>query len=264
MTNTITDAELIEQFAKKAMEEPAAVIETQAPSESEVTLPGGFIEPNGELVTVAEVQELTGADEELISKAGSSGKALNILLQRGLIKIGSREATREDLDNLLSGDRDAILIGIRRVTFGPTLDFNIQCNSCSAEQEVSVDLVDDVPVKKLDDAIYDRTWEIKTKKGVVKVTLPTGSTHKKLMENTDKTAAELNTMLLAGCVLSVDGRPSIGAHTVLSLGMGDRNKIIREIIKRNPGPRLEEVTKVCKACGDKIQLPLGLTDLFLV
>lgn len=264
MTNTITDAELIEQFAKKAMEEPAAIIETQAPSESEVTLPGGFIEPNGELVTKAEVQELTGADEELISKAGSAGKALNILLQRGLLKVGSREATKEDLDNLLSGDRDAILIGIRRATFGPTLDFSIQCTSCNAPQDVSVDLIEDVPTVTLKDPLYDRTWEVKTKKGVIKVALPTGVVHKKLMENTDRTAAELNTMLLAGCVLSVDGRPSVGASTVLSLGMGDRNKIIKEILKRNPGPRLEEVTKVCEACGEKILLPLGLTDLFLV
>lgn len=264
MPDIITDSQLIEQFAKKAMEEPKPVVETVAPSDAVVILPGGLIEPNGEVVTTAEVQELTGNDEELIAKAGSSGKALNILLQRGLVKIGSRQATKEDLDNLLSGDRDAILIGVRRATFGRTIDVQIRCSHCASDQEVSIDLIDDIPIKSLEDPIRDRTWEIKSNRSVIKVALPTGVVHKKLIENSDKTIAEINTMLLSGCVLSVDGSPSSGASTVLALGMGTRNKIVREIIDRNPGPRLGEVKKVCQACGEDVELPLGLTDLFLV
>jgi hypothetical protein len=82
------------------------------------------------------------------------------------------------------------------------------------------------------------------------------------MDNLDKTSSEVNTMLLAGCILSVNGAPSIGASTALSLGMADRNKLIDNIIERNPGPRLGEVKKVCKACGEDIHLPLSLLDLF--
>jgi hypothetical protein len=54
----------------------------------------------------------------------------------------------------------------------------------------------------------------------------------------------------------------MGAHTALSLTMSDRTKIIEEILKRNPGPRLGEVTKLCKACGESISTPLSLLDLF--
>ena len=146
MSEIITDAALVNKFAQQAMEEPESLIKTRAPSSPEITLPGGFIE-NGELITTVEVRELNGADEEAISKASSTGKAFNALLQRGLIKIGSRAAQPDDLDKLLSGDRDAILIGIRRVTFGDTLNFKIQCGNCAAEQDASVDLVKDVPVK---------------------------------------------------------------------------------------------------------------------
>ena len=71
-------------------------------------------------------------------------------------------------------------------------------------------------------------------------------------------------MLLAGCILSVNGAPSIGAQTALSLGMADRTKMVEDIIERNPGPRLGEVKKVCKACGEYIPLPLSLLDLFRV
>lgn len=246
------------------MEEPEKVIETRAPSESEIELPGGFIEQNGNVLTTADVQELTGADEEAIQKAGSTGKALNVLLQRGLVKLGSRDVTKDDLDALLSGDRDAILIGIRRVTFGDELGLRVRCANCAAEQDVSVHLLHDVPVTKLTDPIKDRVWEVKTKKGTAKVTLPNGLTQRKIMENSDKTSAELNTLILSSCLLSVDGKPSAGASTVLSLGMADRQALIESILERNPGPRLGEVKKDCEACGESIDLPLGLLDLFRI
>ena len=264
MPEIITDAELVNQFAQKMMEEPEKVVETRAPSESEIELPGGFIEQNGNVLTTADVKELTGADEEAIQKAGSTGKALNVLLQRGLVKIGSRDITKDDLDSLLSGDRDAILIGIRRVTFGDELGLRVRCVNCSAEQDISVHLIKDVPLKKLQDPIKDRVREVTTKKGVAKVTLPTGFTQKKIMENNDKTSAELNTLILSSCLLSIDGKPSAGASTVLSLGMADRQTIIDSILERNPGPRLGEVKKDCEACGESIELPLGLLDLFRV
>ena len=261
MTQIITDADLVNKFAQQAMEEPTQVIETKAPLGPEVILPGGFIE-NGEVIKTAEVRELTGIDEEAIAKASTTGKALNVLLQRGLVKLGSKEATIEDLDKLLSGDRDAILIGVRRITFGETLDLSIVCGNCAESQDISIDLATDVPVKELNDSVADRTWRIETKKGYVTVTLPTGLIQKKLLENAEKTSAEINTLLLSGCVLSVNDEPSMGASTVLNLSMSDRTKIIEEILNRNPGPRLGEVKKTCKACGEFISLPLSLVDLF--
>jgi hypothetical protein len=264
MSDIITDAQLLAQFAEKAMEEPAAVIKTRAPSESEVQLPGGFIDLDGVLHTTAEVKELTGADEEAVAKAGSSGKALNVLLSRGLAKLGDKPATSNDLDMLLSGDRDAILLGIRRVTFGDSAEMRVKCFTCSDEHDTSINLKEDVPVKSLDKPEEDRTWDMDTKLGPVTVSLPNGITQKRLMENYDKTSAEINTLLLSGCILSLNGFPSAGATTALSLGMADRTKIIDEIIKRNPGPRLGEVKKACKACGEDIDLPLSLLDLFRI
>jgi hypothetical protein len=263
VTQIITDAELVNTFAQQIMEEPDLKVETQAPSGPEVILPGGFLN-NGQLITTAEVRELNGLDEEAISKTTTTGKALNLLLQRGLVKLGDKEVTSEDLDGLLSGDRDAILLGIRRVTFGETVDYSITCGNCASSQDVIVNLTTDVPVKKLTDPIADRTWQVKTKKGYVQVSLPTGITQKKLFENVDKSSAEINTMLLAGCVMSVNGEPSMGASTVLNLGIADRAKIIDEVLTRNPGPRLGEVNKVCQACGEKITFPLSLVDLFRI
>jgi hypothetical protein len=261
MSQVITDAELVSQFAQQAMEEPEKVITSRAPSDTTVDLPGGYISQDGTVVKTAEVRELNGSDEEAISKAGSKAKALGVLLQRGLVKVGTEDATKEMLDSLLSGDRDAILIGIRKVTFGDELKAMVHCYSCNEDQETVVTLSEDVPVRELND-LKGRSWVIETKKGPVAVGLPNGLVQKKLMDNADKTSAEINTLLLSGCVMSVNGSPSMGAHTVLSLGMTDRANIVDEIIENNPGPRLGEVKKACKACGEDMSLPLSLLDLF--
>jgi hypothetical protein len=261
MSQVITDAELVSQFAQQAMEEPEKVITSRAPSDTTVDLPGGYVSQDGTVVKTAEVRELNGADEEAISKAGSKAKALGVLLQRGLVKVGTEDATKDMLDNLLSGDRDAILLGIRKVTFGDELKAMAHCYACNEDQEIVVVLSEDIPVRPLDSS-KGRTWIVETKKGPVGVALPTGLVQKKLMDNADKTAAEINTLLLSGCVLSVNGAPSMGANTVLSLGMTDRANIVDEIIDNNPGPRLGEVKKACRACGEDMNLPLSLLDLF--
>ena len=262
MTEIITDAELVAKFAEQAMKEPEAVIKTRVPSESEVSLPGGYVTANNEVIKTAEVRELNGMDEELIAKAGSAAKAFNVLLQRGLVKIGQDDVNKDSIDNLLSGDRDAILIAIRRATFGDTIELNVNCPECKTPQSLSVHLEFDVPVKKLENPLEDRTFIVETKQGPVGVALPTGLVQRRLVDNMEKTPAEINTVLLAGCILSVDGRPSAGASTALSLGMADRDKVLTAILERNPGPRLGEVKKACQACGEDIDLPLSLTDLF--
>ena len=258
-----SDPNLISQLAQEGTKSPEPEIVTLTPSNSDVILPAGFITKDGSVVKYAQVKELTGVDEELISKSGSVGKALNTILQRGVVSIGSEPATKEDLDSLLSGDREALLLGIRRVTFGDTAEYAVRCAQCSTELDVSVDLKDDVPVKSLDDPIQDRTFTYMSKKsGAIVVGLPTGHVQKKIIENFDKTNSELNTILLAGCIKSVNGEPSLGATTALTLGMIDRENIISELLSRNPGPRLGEVKTTCEACGEELPMALSLTDLF--
>ena len=264
MTNsTTTDASVINS-AVESLEEPQKVeVKTVAPPETEVTLPGGFITGEGSLVKYAEVRELNGMDEEAISKSGSIGRAMNLMLQRGVVSIGMDKVSKEEVDQLLSGDRDALLIGIRKITFGSEVDYHVICPSCSEELDVKVDLNKDVPYVTLDDPINDRVFTYTTRKGEeVVVKLPTGSTQKKLFESADKTVSELNTILLAGCVESVNGFPSVGTAAALKLGMVDRENLVAEILKRNPGPRLGEVTTTCAACGKEIPMPLSLADLF--
>lgn len=261
--NVSSDPNVVAQYAQELTKDSSPEVKTVAPSNSDVILPGGFIAKDGSLIKYAEVRELNGMDEEAVSKSGTPGKALAAMLQRGVISIGANPAEKADLDQLLSGDRDALLIGIRRVTFGDTIEFNMLCPHCDTELEISVDLNKDIPIKTLDDPINDRVFTYMSKKnGAIVVGLPNGITQKKLIENSDKTGSELNTILLSSCIKSVNGEPALGATTALSLGMADREGIINEIFKRTPGPRLGEVTTTCEACGEEVPAPLSLADLF--
>lgn len=257
---TTTDAAQINKLAEGLTAGPQ-VIATEAPASTTVQLPGGYITPERAVVRTAEVRELNGLDEEAIAKAGSTAKALMTVLERGLVSIGDKPATRDDLSALLSGDRDAILLGIRKVTFGNTSEFVGFCNQCEQPREFEVDLTKDVEVKELENPLAERTWKVKIKAGYATLSLPNGLTQRKVMENANKTVAELNTLILNGCLVSVNDSP-ITPSTVLELGISDRETLIKEIVEKNPGPRLGEVSKACQACGEEVDLPLSLAALF--
>jgi hypothetical protein len=257
---TTTEASQINKLAEEFTAGPQ-VIDTEAPAPTTVLLPAGFINPDSSLVKTAEIRELNGLDEEAIAKSGSTAKALQTILERGLVSIGDRNATREDLNVLLAGDRDAILLGIRKITFGKTAEFEAFCSGCNDVRNFEVDLESDVQVKELNNPISDRDLIIKLKSGIARVVLPNGVTQRKVMENANKTVAELNTLILSGCVTSINESP-VTPLSVLELGIQDRETLIKEIIEHNPGPRLGEVSKVCEACGKEVDLPLSLAALF--
>jgi len=250
------------QNLAKHFEEPGTIVETVAPESLEVELPGGFIGKDNSLIKFATVRELNGADEEIISKTNNSGAFLNTILKRGIDKLGHETATAADLDNMLAGDRDAILLAIRRATIGRTVVGVTTCPACGESQDVNIDLKDDVEMRELEDPFSDRIFDVELRVGRAVVGVPNGITQKKLTESTNKTTAELTTLLLAGCLISINDEPSFGASTAIKLGILDREKLVTEIAKRNPGPRLEAVVKACKACGEELLLPLSLADLF--
>lgn len=262
MDEISTDPKVINAAIAEAFKEEPKVVVTVAPSSNQVNLPGGYISPGGSLAKYAEVRELNGADEEAIAKSGSIGRALTTILQKGLESIGGEPVAKGALDNLLAADRDVILLGIRKVTFGETVDYGATCPSCATEQILTIDLDKDVEIVELENPIEDRTWLVELKSGNATVTLPTGDVQRKLMDSLDKTSAEMNTLLLAESVLAVNGKASMGTPTVLKLGMADREKLIDAILQKNPGPRLGEVKKACQACGEFINTPLSLMALF--
>lgn len=235
--------------------------EIQLPPDTTVELPGGLFDPIDGTTNTAEVRELNGADEEAIAKSSDMGKGLLTILERATVKIGDKKPTREDLDSLLAGDREMLLLAIRKVTFGNTVKLGPgACPECGEEQVFEVDLTKDVVVKKLEND--ERYFSVDCKIGEVKVGLPDGGTQKDIVNSTNKTAAELDTLLLKGCIATINGLPVMSVQQVRDLSITDRRKILNAISDRNPGPQLSEIKKNCQACGQEVPLPLTLADLF--
>jgi hypothetical protein len=265
--NAASNPALANEIAAKAMTSPDPVVaastqkvSTLLPPDTTVELLGGLVDPFLGLISTAEIRELNGVDEELISKINDPGKALLTILERATVKIGDEPADKETLDSLYAGDRELLLLAIRNATFGTEVKLGPgECPSCGVEQVYEIDLSKDVPLKKLEG---DHTFTVKCKVGDVVVSLPTGSTQKAIVTSTNKTSAELDTILLKNCIESINDMPVLSLDDVRKLSLKDRRDILQEITNRNPGPQLSEIKIPCQSCGTEVPLPLTLAELF--
>jgi hypothetical protein len=232
------------------------------PSSNVVTLPGGYINAAGEVITEAEVRELTGADEEAIARASNVGKAILTILSRGTVKIGDEKADDKILDQMLSGDRDALILGIFKATFGNEAEVAAFCSGCSEFKTISLDMTTDIKTKVLTDPINDRVFTVEGKNKTYTVQLPTGFAQKEMINNSDKSSAELNTLMLEHTVLNINGSPVLSKLQVQNLGLTDRRMIIDEINKRVSGPQFDEISVTCSDCESEVQVPINFGTLF--
>jgi hypothetical protein len=236
--------------------------EIVSPSDTLVNLPSGYITPDGEVIKTAEVRELTGKDEEFIAKSGTVAKAFTTILNRATVKIGNTDASERILDDLLGGDRDALMVGIYKATFGSVAEIGAYCNGCGEVKPVSVDVDRDIKTKVLVDPMEDRYFTVQGKSSEFLVTLPTGFAQRELNANADKTYAELQTILLEKCVVEIDQRPVLSKLQIQNLGLQDRRKITEEISNRNPGPQFENISVTCPDCEGEVVVPINLGTLF--
>ncbi|CAB4123507.1 hypothetical protein UFOVP46_25 [uncultured Caudovirales phage] len=263
--NAANNPTLANNLIDKVLAEPEVQIEKaniQYPADNLVTLPGGYISATGEVIKTVEVRELNGRDEELITKTSNIGRLFSTILSRGTVSVGALKADENILDNLLAGDRDAVLLGIYKATFGSTTELESFCQGCQDYKTVEVDIDRDIKSKVLVDPVKDRVFTVYGKSHEYTVILPNGATQRELSSNLDKTLSELNTMLLEQTVVEIDGNPVVSKNQVQNIGIADRRKISEELTKRTPGPQFETVTITCPDCEGEVVVPINLGTLF--
>jgi hypothetical protein len=232
------------------------------PPSGEVELLAGLYDVfTGEITTHAEIRELNGEDEEALSKIKDYGRGLLSILHRGTVKIGDKPATPEILDSLLSGDREYLIVKIRTATFGSEIELDGACPHCEEPQSFTIDLDKDVKLDRLAEPSV-RSFKVDCKVGEVAYELPSGLVQKKLITTADKTSAELDSVLLKECIVSINGSPILDPNQVKKLGMQDRRTILKAIMDNNPGPDLGSISKNCSDCGQEVPIPLTLADIF--
>jgi hypothetical protein len=247
--------------------------EITLPAGGNFSLPGGYV-LGGDYASVrydADVRELTGADEEALTKArsGGLGKYIATLLSAGTVSVGGEQASTTLLSNLLLGDRDMLLMEIRRATYGDEIVWDrYSCPFCGDEFRLSVTL-DEIPVRRLEDPA-SRIFEValrKNRKAFVR--LPVGSDQEALLAVADRTSdSEQNTLLLSRVLISVveaDGTENAvsgNPEFARSLGIADRQTILDTIEKKQPGPQYNDVKFLHDSCGKEVPLFISAGDLF--
>ena len=237
--------------------EPAKIV---SPTDILVDLPGGTV-INGEVIKTALVRELNGRDEEAIVRAEGSPRMFSVIVNRATSTLGSVTATEDLLDRLLIGDRDALLLGIYRATFGETAELAGYCNGCKEYKIVEVNILTDIKSRFLPDPT-ETNFVVKGKNKEFLVTLPTGLTQKKILANPEANIAESMTVLLENTVLEIDGRPVFSKNQIQALGVVDRRAIADAIADRNPGPLFDDIKVTCPDCESEVQVPISLGAMF--
>jgi hypothetical protein len=256
----------VDRAIGKATAEPEPTIDE--PGEVTVDLPAGWLTPEGLLVTKATVRELNGYDEERLSRVDmqKNGAAyVTELLVLGVEELGGQKPTKKILQELLIGDRDALVLGIRTATYGNEVEFKLTCPECDTESAIGVLLDEDVDVVRLEDPLV-RRFDVKLRNGgTALVALLTGVAQEAVAADfVKKTTAEINTVMLAKSVVAINGKPVMGRNEdVQMLSAADRGTITDFIAEHQPGPQLnKEIPVPCAVCGNEFRILLGLPNLF--
>jgi hypothetical protein len=259
--------------AKEAAKSPLP--KAEFPPDDLVTLPAGYVH-EGELLRRVTVRELTGEDEEALARAIQSPNIyhfLDVLVNCGVERIGTldRETSLAILPDLLVGDRDEIILGIRRVTYGDTVEvFNWQCYECGRRiDKIEFSLSEDVDRVTMKDPANEAHFTVKLRGGgSAVVNLATARVLTATYEMDDLTTPQRNDVMLSktvetwtdrnGQIHLIPGFPSM----VRQMSTTTRQTILRELSKRQPGPRYNEIKFKHEECGAEVTLALGIADLF--
>ena len=241
-------------------------LQEEAPSGDALLLGGVVL--HGVVRKDAVVNELTGGDEEYIARAQVSsnpGRFVEALLERGVENIGGAKPTPELLGSLLVGDRDMLVLEIRRTTYGRTIDLDMICMQCGTESQVRVDLDEDIPLKSMTLDPAEKFYDAPLRSGrTAKVRLATGADQQaaiaKQTSSPDATTTDLNTLMLSRVVMEFEDyplTPKTAVDVVRKMTAGDRKDIITFLNDNQPGPEYDKVSHACQVC-QKVQV-LGLT-----
>jgi hypothetical protein len=246
-----------EEESKK--EEPPPTFD--GPPDGVFQLCGGYFQDDGAWTTEFEVREFTGRDEEFLARIKDPAKTLIAIVERGLVRVGNDRASPQVLDSLYQGDWDSVLLAIRIVTFGPTVDITTNCRNCGETYAAVIDLRENIEYRKA--SKEDRVYTVEGRNAVFTVGQAMGELQRKiLLESKDATAAEMNTMVLAHCVQKIGSVPVIGPDAVRNLSVADRLTLLKAIDESRVGPQVKEVRTECPTCGADQEVGISIAAMF--
>jgi rubredoxin len=236
------------------------------PSEGKVYPPGT---PLAGLTSLT-IRSMTAREEDILTSRAllRSGKIVSALLRSCITD------KTIDVDNMLVGDRNAALIGIRITGYGAEYPIKITCPGCMTESQQEIDL-GNLPLRRFPDDVtvtpgvneFSVMLPVSKKRATFK--LLTGVEEIELMQLMERGrkaggAEELVTTRLKTQVISLGDEkdPQKLSNMIRNLPARDSRELRKAIEHTTPGVDLK--TKfTCPNCGHQgeVEVPLG-TDFF--
>ncbi|HEV2387314.1 MAG TPA: hypothetical protein VGS20_08670 [Candidatus Acidoferrales bacterium] len=230
---------------------------------AEVTLPGGWPGKGG-WHRAAVVRPATGREEAFLVERGGSllpATRATELLSRCVRRLGSRRATPEAVRSLGVGDREALMLHLRRLTFGDRISCTLRCpgDECDEPMDLELDvgelLLPPYPHQR---AIHQATVEASEGSYRVRFRLPTGADLEAAAPLAGAGDAAVN-LLLERCVGEVveqsSGRPVSALPPAVAQALPEKMAQL--------DPQAEILLDLtCPACGAAFIVPFDAADYF--
>lgn len=242
-----------------------------------VPLLAGFIDENGVLQDTFSYREMTGKDEEAISKndiRSNGAKLINTLVERCVVAIGTH--TKKELGTvkwaklireMLGGDLDYMAFKIREVSKGREISFSHKCPNCG-QKLVTVINTEEFPINTFKGEYkVEFTLErgYKDPKGAIHKTgtlrLPNGYDREMVTPLFKKNPSTAITALLSRLITFDDGA-YVSQNNIGEMYLRDRD-ILENIIKENTfgiDTTIEGIT--CDNCGQDLSGEVGESNFF--
>lgn len=242
-----------------------------------VPLLAGYVDKEGNLHDTFSYREMTGKDEEAISKndiRSNGAKLINTLCERCVVAIGT--ITKKEVGpvewakiirSMLGGDLDYMAFKIRELAKGTEIEFTHTCPECKTKlvTVVGTDEFELKPFKGEFEIPFTLNRGLRDKKGVYHKTgfvrLPNGYDREIVTPIIKKNPSTATTTLLSKCV-RFDDNAFVTVETLNEMTIRDRD-ILEKIIKENTfgiDTKIEGI--ICDNCGCDLSGEIGESNFF--
>lgn len=256
-----------QEYAESIQEIAESQSEAGSDTTKELDLLAGYVDKDGVTHKTFTIREMTGADEEYVNRADiktNGAKVSTALLSRCVLSVGT--LTRKSVGNpkawenifkeMLTGDRDIILLALRKESIGDTIEVTHTCPNpdCKAKlkTEVSIDELDILEFDGLREIPFELPKGYKDRKGVVHKTgimrRPNGLDGELLTPLAKNNIAKAETLLLTR-ICKFDDGTYIDESVMASLSLKDRNYLQNLLNDHQFGVDMT-LDVMCDRCGE--------------
>ena len=221
------------------------------------------------------VRKMTGREESLLTDPKlrhNAGKLITALLTSCVRTAEGQPITAEIARQMVSADRNFLLLELRRTTFGDEMEAHYRCPRCQGVTLVLEDLAT-IEVRPRQD---DGEIHVELEDGYVDTEgtchrdlvfgLPTGEDEEAAAARRDTNPSKQRDALLARCLRQVGDMEerrirAMGVRLLADLSMSDRQLIRRTLDEHAPGPDLTR-TIVCEHCAEEFRTTLDMSHFF--